>query len=70
MGVHGQHGQELRSSIRATAVHIIRDESGAVAQTVAGTSDDSKATGTLRCQTSASSSSVDPRVFTVRLTGS
>ena len=35
-----------------------------------GTSDDSKATGTLRCQTSASSSSVDPRAFTVRLTGS
>jgi Protein of unknown function (DUF3224) len=35
-----------------------------------GTSDDSKATGTLRCQTPASSSSVDPRVFTLRLTGS
>ena len=35
-----------------------------------GTSDDNKASGTLRCQTPTSSSSVDPRVFTLRLTGS
>ena len=35
-----------------------------------GTSDDNRATGTLRCQTPASSSSIDPRVFTVRLTAS
>ena len=35
-----------------------------------GASDDNQASGTLRCQTPGSASSVDPRVFTLRLTGS
>jgi Protein of unknown function (DUF3224) len=35
-----------------------------------GTADGGKATGTVTCSTPASSSTVDPRVFTVRLAGS